>query len=454
MTIFRQNSVGFLVHCLRLSIISLVILSVSSPGTPTIAKTIQHSFILSFAFLRCIEIPFLIFPLAVSAQEEPEGPEWTANPSADDLLWIPMNANDQVNRYLFNRCCSKSASCRHRVVAESLENLETDMLHGDYDSVDAMGETLLHTAARWGAPLEGIMKLMEHVDVTVTNKRGETFMHLLRVYKMADFWYEFSNLLHKAMSRGLDVEILDCQGRCFFSRLIEDLTREDSRQIEGLRASEFHPRDQLNIISNLVTYDTEAVAQLYGVTDKNGAISSFLLGKVQVIRAKLGAYIDDDMERHLINLAYYLRSFKGRKNNIDEDPDRFNAEGQTMKMQMMASLPRHPADRDLGELEALLGGHQPLNQPRAGRPAREHCTAPGSAPGVGQAGEIAVAVWCQPQHQEPGGEDGGGFGQGGTGGRGQAHPPVGTQVESPGVSDEGVEEQRRVFCCGTGATGS
>ncbi|KAK5657624.1 hypothetical protein OQA88_2696 [Cercophora sp. LCS_1] len=86
---------------------------------------------------------------------------------------------------------------------------------------DALGNTLLHVAAAWGAPISVLMDILKHSDnVSTTNNNSETFLHVFEPCPATTTVAAFNDLVSYLYKRGFEFGCEDAEQRTCLSRLV------------------------------------------------------------------------------------------------------------------------------------------------------------------------------------------------------------------------------------------
>lgn len=86
---------------------------------------------------------------------------------------------------------------------------------------DTLGNTLLHVAATWGAPISVLVDILECADnVSTINNNGETFLHVFEPCPATTTAAAFNGLVSYLYKRGFPFCQLDAEQRTCLSRLV------------------------------------------------------------------------------------------------------------------------------------------------------------------------------------------------------------------------------------------
>jgi ankyrin repeat protein len=86
---------------------------------------------------------------------------------------------------------------------------------------DALGNTLLHVAAAWGAPLSVLVDMLKRSDnVSTINNNGETFLHVFQPCAATTTAAGFRSLVSYLSNRCFNFRQLDVEARTCLSRLV------------------------------------------------------------------------------------------------------------------------------------------------------------------------------------------------------------------------------------------
>jgi hypothetical protein len=263
-----------------------------------------------------------------------------------DLSWIPFQSNDPINALIANTCCSHSSSCPHKRLAESIITNQCLIFEEDLLTVDAAGETLLHTAARWAAPLGLIAFLLTRINPGVQNLRGETFMHVIRSTHLFTFWERLPELLGDLLGREFRFHVLDCRGQTFLTRLFKDLEESLDSSIDR-----YYILDEMLNEENLyLLRDILRVEEASGTVAEN---LTTLLQKVEVGLRADGHHAQAGGARYHIHRLEAASSTNSPTFMIFE-PCAFNAKGQTSVMAAISALARDSSPKAFASLRTAL----------------------------------------------------------------------------------------------------
>jgi hypothetical protein len=252
-----------------------------------------------------------------------------------------------------------SESCPHRRLASSVIEEDCFLHEEDLLTVDAAGETLIHTAARWGASLDLISFLLSRLNKPdVTNFRGETFVHLLRPSQTRGFWEVFPRLLADILNRGFNPELVDCEGRCCLTRLINDLeTSADPALFK------------YEVVDTLLTDRFTLLQYFLHCKETGGSVMSNMINTLKNIEGDLrkeghyaqagGAlYHTRNIESMPSTPRLPPKSVRELTEAEAENPNQFDVDGKTSLMALVCELSTSPptANRNKGimRLEAIL----------------------------------------------------------------------------------------------------
>ncbi|KAK1758924.1 hypothetical protein QBC47DRAFT_336457 [Echria macrotheca] len=91
----------------------------------------------------------------------------------------------------------------------------------EVNTPDALGNTLVHVAAAWGAPIPVLVDILERSDnVSTINNNLETFLHVFEPCPFTTTAATFHELVSYLYKRGFKFHQLDAQGRTCLSRLV------------------------------------------------------------------------------------------------------------------------------------------------------------------------------------------------------------------------------------------
>lgn len=144
--------------------------------------------------------------------------------------------DEELNMAILRMCCANHARndssqhCVHVRLSDAIEAQATEgpafrhftLTDDEANMVDKYGNTLLHTAARWGARISLLLLILRHTDdVQAVNHRGETFLHVY--YPPEDPRMKpvsFLNLLRQLRARGFDFCHRDVEKQTFLQPLV------------------------------------------------------------------------------------------------------------------------------------------------------------------------------------------------------------------------------------------
>ncbi|KAL9112647.1 MAG: hypothetical protein Q9227_003218 [Pyrenula ochraceoflavens] len=137
------------------------------------------------------------------------------------------------NFALMTSCCSAnlsgSKSCIHQRLGHAIlrgidrgRSLSGLLISDDEaNTCDSMDNCLLHVAARWGAPLNKILEILDKTsNVCTVNHDKETFLHVWDPCAEFDFVEPFSELINRLIVKGFNFHLVDKFGIPFVNRLI------------------------------------------------------------------------------------------------------------------------------------------------------------------------------------------------------------------------------------------
>ncbi|EGS23619.1 uncharacterized protein CTHT_0003140 [Thermochaetoides thermophila DSM 1495] len=154
------------------------------------------------------------------------------SPSSDFLSSFPTDSPTLANRELLLTCCRHTCSCIHRRITALLnhpspvqDQTPFTCTPNEASFLDRLGNTTLHVAARWGAPLPVLLRIasLSRIPASAANHSGETFLHVLDPSGLGRS--ELRQLVGWLSVEGkLGVEDFaraDHRGRTFVERLLE-----------------------------------------------------------------------------------------------------------------------------------------------------------------------------------------------------------------------------------------
>jgi ankyrin repeat protein len=166
-------------------------------------------------------------PTRQSSLAPSQTPSSTATQTATQAAGKPLITEEEAA--VWDACCfevTPGPRCVHRRLKDALRSrgrTALTILPREAETVDRLGNTLLHTAADWGASLELLHSLIEQGAKPHTmNRSRETFLHLYRPWKdktlNADAIFAFVGALER---RYFNFGILDGSGMAFYHRWIQ-----------------------------------------------------------------------------------------------------------------------------------------------------------------------------------------------------------------------------------------
>ncbi|KAK0609744.1 hypothetical protein B0T17DRAFT_458507, partial [Bombardia bombarda] len=143
--------------------------------------------------------------------------------------------HEELNAALVESCChafadSDRRGCIHKRLSAAIDAQRSEgeafckfsVTDAEANKVDKFGNSLLHTAARWGARVSILLLLLRHtVEDRLTNERNETFLHLWQPPSHPHLRpASFLNLVRSLRARGFDFCQRDVGKRPFLHHLV------------------------------------------------------------------------------------------------------------------------------------------------------------------------------------------------------------------------------------------